>query len=58
MTDVQQLFSEYTELMFPDASSIDESDKRGNEERYQQGRTRAMRIVDHLIQSGQYRSLT
>lgn len=58
MRDLQQLFREYVELMYRDASSIDESDVRGNEQRYQEARNRAMRIVDSLIESGKYRELT
>lgn len=57
MRDVQELFAEYTALMFPDASGIDAADRTGNEARYQQARNRAMHIVDRLIETGQYRSL-
>lgn len=55
--DLQKWFGEYAELMFPDASSIDESDQRGNDARYQEARNGAMWIVDRLIETGAHRNL-
>jgi hypothetical protein len=55
--DLQKWFAEYVELMFPDNDVIDR-DQRENEARVHTARVRACWIVERLIESGQYRSLS